>query len=68
MDLFDEMAERDLDSWSVMLSGFVRNRDLGGARALFLCMPERDVVSWNTVLSGYAQNGYVDEGRKEGFR
>ncbi|KAK9278526.1 hypothetical protein L1049_028094 [Liquidambar formosana] len=62
--MFDKMPERDLHSWNIMISGYVRNRNLGAARALFDRMPLRDVVSWNAMLSGYAQNGNVDEARE----
>lgn len=57
--LFDEMPERDVVSWNVMLSGYVcggGSRQLDEGRCLFDRMPERDSVSWNTMISGYARS------------
>ena len=34
-EIFDKMAERDLFSWNVMFSGYVRNKNLTDARKLF---------------------------------
>lgn len=60
--LFDEMPERDVVSWNLMISGYMSRQ--GGkaieeARNLFYEMPERDCVSWNTMISGYAKNGRI---------
>ncbi|GAB2301450.1 hypothetical protein Dimus_035473 [Dionaea muscipula] len=62
--MFEEMPERDMYSWNLMVRGYVRNGNLSAARVLFEDMPERDVVSWNTMLSGYALNGHVDEAKE----
>lgn len=62
--MFDEMPQRDIVSWNIMITGCLRNRDLGYARYLFDKMPERDVVTWNAMLSGCAQNGYVNAARE----
>ncbi|KAJ4895025.1 Pentatricopeptide repeat-containing protein [Raphanus sativus] len=53
--MFDEMPDRDLVSWNVMIKEYVRNRNLGKAREMFKKMSERDVCSWN---------GCVDEARR----
>ncbi|XP_023755670.1 pentatricopeptide repeat-containing protein At5g19020, mitochondrial [Lactuca sativa] len=48
--LFDEMSERNIVSWNVMLNGYSKARMAGMARDLFDKMPERDVVSWGTII------------------
>ncbi|KAK3159961.1 hypothetical protein QOZ80_1BG0053380 [Eleusine coracana subsp. coracana] len=53
--VFDEMVERDLVAWNVMIAGYVKAGDLVCARELFDVMPERNVVSWTTVIGAYVQ-------------
>ncbi|XP_020108044.1 pentatricopeptide repeat-containing protein At5g66520-like [Ananas comosus] len=60
---FDEMPERDVFSYNVMLAAYVARGDVAGARRLFDDMPERDLVSWNTMLHGHATSGDADAAR-----
>ncbi|KAM7274183.1 hypothetical protein ACFE04_028847 [Oxalis oulophora] len=60
--LFDEMSDRNVVSWTAMISGYTRVGDIGNAVALFEEMPERDVPSWNSVIAGCTQNGMFMEG------
>ncbi|XP_062183618.1 pentatricopeptide repeat-containing protein At5g56310-like [Phragmites australis] len=53
--VFDEMVDRDVVAWNVMMAGYVKAGDLVRARELFDAMPERNVVSWTTVIGAYAQ-------------
>ncbi|WOG81417.1 hypothetical protein DCAR_0100564 [Daucus carota subsp. sativus] len=62
--VFDEMSERDVCSWNIMVSGYVKAGDLGGARGLFDEMPERDYFSWNAMVSGYVRYDQAGEGLK----
>ncbi|KAI9383468.1 hypothetical protein POPTR_013G089400v4 [Populus trichocarpa] len=55
--MFDEMSERNVVSWTAMISGYTRLGEIENAITLFDEMPERDVPSWNAVISGCAQNG-----------
>ena len=54
--LFDEMTERNVVSWTAMISGYMRLGQIGNAVLLFEEMPDRDVPSWNAVIAGYTQN------------
>lgn len=55
--LFDEMSERNVVSWTAMIFGYLRFGEVGDAVLLFERMPERDVPSWNAVIAGCVQNG-----------
>ncbi|KAK9156810.1 hypothetical protein Scep_003384 [Stephania cephalantha] len=55
--VFDEMSERNVVSWTAMVSGYARNGRLGDAVLMFEEMPERDVPAWNAVIAGCTQNG-----------
>lgn len=59
--LFDEMSERNVVSWTAMISGYARLGDVGNAILLFDEMPERDVPCWNAVIAGCTQNGLFSE-------
>ncbi|CAH2035171.1 unnamed protein product [Thlaspi arvense] len=59
--LFDEMSERNVVSWTALLSGYARSGDISSAISLFDEMPERDVPSWNAILAACTQNGLFVE-------
>ncbi|GAB2296940.1 hypothetical protein Dimus_031042 [Dionaea muscipula] len=62
--VFDRMTVlllRDITSWNVMLSGYMKAGNLVMARKLFSEMPLRDGVSWSTMIVGFAQSGSFEE-------
>ncbi|CAN6445084.1 unnamed protein product [Victoria cruziana] len=59
--VFDEMSEPDVVSWTSLISGYCQLGDVDYASLLFGLMPKKDVVAWGAMLSGYAQNGYHDD-------
>ncbi|CAL4931954.1 unnamed protein product [Urochloa decumbens] len=60
--LFDGTPDRDVVSWTALVSAYARRGMLRDARALF-DRPDarRNVVTWTALLSGYARAGLVDE-------
>ncbi|GAV88472.1 PPR domain-containing protein/PPR_2 domain-containing protein/PPR_3 domain-containing protein/DYW_deaminase domain-containing protein [Cephalotus follicularis] len=54
--LFDEMPDRDLCSWNVLISGYAKAGLLDKARKLFDEMTERDTFSWTAMISGYVRH------------
>lgn len=60
-ELFDEMSERNVVSWTAMVSGYARAGELGDALSLFEEMPDKDVPSWNAIIAGCTQNGMFPE-------
>ncbi|KAJ4850815.1 Pentatricopeptide repeat-containing protein [Turnera subulata] len=60
-DLFDEMTERDLCSWNVLISGYAKAGLLNESRKLFDKMPERDNFSWTAMISAYVRHNKPGE-------
>ncbi|KAF2295157.1 hypothetical protein GH714_031763 [Hevea brasiliensis] len=59
--MFDEMTERDLCSWNVLISGYAKMGLLDEARKMFDKMPERDNFSWTAMISGYVRHDKPNE-------
>ncbi|KAL4592982.1 hypothetical protein LXL04_005991 [Taraxacum kok-saghyz] len=60
-EIFDNMRTKDVFSWTSMINGYARNRELVSAKKLFDEMPERNIVSWNAMIAGYSQNNKPKE-------
>ncbi|XP_020264713.1 LOW QUALITY PROTEIN: pentatricopeptide repeat-containing protein At2g35030, mitochondrial-like [Asparagus officinalis] len=60
-DLFCKMGERDVISWTAMVTGLAQNGKIDLAREVFDKMPDRNVVSWNAMISGYSANKRIEE-------
>ncbi|KAK6116582.1 hypothetical protein DH2020_049688 [Rehmannia glutinosa] len=61
--VFDEMSDRNVVSWTAMISGYARAGQVGNAVLLFEEMPEgiRDTPFWNCIIAGCVQNGLFSE-------
>ncbi|KAK9995220.1 hypothetical protein SO802_024923 [Lithocarpus litseifolius] len=59
--VFDEMSDRNVVSWTAMISACTRLGDIDCAISLFENMPDRDVPAWNALIAGCAQNGFFSE-------
>jgi pentatricopeptide repeat protein len=55
--LFDTMWQPSVVSWTALISGYLRLKDLKSARKLFDNMPEKTVVTWNVMIDGHMKNG-----------
>ncbi|XP_072955014.1 pentatricopeptide repeat-containing protein At2g13600-like isoform X1 [Typha angustifolia] len=55
--VFFNMSERDVYSWTVMVSGYAGNGCLENAMDWFNKMPCRNLVSWNAIINGYQRDG-----------
>ncbi|XP_050221297.1 pentatricopeptide repeat-containing protein At3g29230-like [Mercurialis annua] len=62
--VFDDMFERPVEVWNMMIYEYVSFGEVGCARKLFETMPQRDVVSWNSMISGYVKAGEVENARR----
>ncbi|KAK7269417.1 hypothetical protein RIF29_22143 [Crotalaria pallida] len=65
--VFDEMRERDVIVWNLMVRGFCKVGNLETGLRLFREMKERSLVSWNIMISCLAERN-EDEGALEVFR
>ncbi|ONK63325.1 uncharacterized protein A4U43_C07F13840 [Asparagus officinalis] len=55
--LFDEMLERDIVSYNIMISGYFELGDTLSAIELFECAPNPNRVSWTAMVTGFCNNG-----------
>lgn len=62
--LFDQMPEKDVVTWTAMVSGYCAVGRTTDGRELFDNMPKRNVISWTSMISGYSQNLQLDLARK----
>ncbi|KAL2892417.1 hypothetical protein RDABS01_008326 [Bienertia sinuspersici] len=62
-ELFEEMPNRDMVTWNLMIDGLVKCEQMELAHDLFNRMPERDAITWTTLIDGYAKNGSLDIAR-----
>ncbi|KAL2463396.1 Pentatricopeptide repeat-containing protein [Forsythia ovata] len=59
--VFDEMSERNLVTWNVLITGFCKWGEIDFARAVFDVMPEKNVVSWTGLIDGYTRMNQFNE-------
>ncbi|KAL6523212.1 hypothetical protein OROGR_016815 [Orobanche gracilis] len=50
--VFDEMPEKNLVTWNVLFTGFIKWGEIRSARAVFDVMPEKNVISWTGLIDG----------------
>ncbi|XP_021742664.1 pentatricopeptide repeat-containing protein At1g09190-like [Chenopodium quinoa] len=55
--VFDEMPQRDVIIWNLMIRGFCMVGDIDMGLLLFRQMRERSIVSWNSMISSLAKSG-----------
>ncbi|CAA0835090.1 Pentatricopeptide repeat-containing protein [Striga hermonthica] len=59
--LFDEMPARDELSWTTIITGYVKNEDVGLAQEVFDRLDQKLVVVWNAMISGYVHKKMVSQ-------
>nr|UPT49031.1 pentatricopeptide repeat protein AaPPR1402 [Agave angustifolia] len=59
--MFEGMEERDVITWTSIVTGFANSGQLDRARTLFDQMPERDIVSWTAMIDGYVRSSRFKE-------
>lgn len=62
--VFDEMSERSVSSWNIMISAYDQITDFESADCLFQLMPQKNVVSWNTFLARHVRLGNIEAARR----
>ncbi|KAI3910577.1 hypothetical protein MKW98_027859 [Papaver atlanticum] len=63
--LFDEMRDKNVATWTLMICGHSHKGELEKSLGLFEQMKlqgfEPNEFTWNAVITGFAQNGYCDK-------
>ncbi|KAJ4961491.1 hypothetical protein NE237_021401 [Protea cynaroides] len=59
--VFEEMTERTVVSWTVILSGALKWEGLENGSRVFDEMPERNEVAWTVMIAGYLERGFPKE-------
>ncbi|RWW27649.1 hypothetical protein GW17_00007910 [Ensete ventricosum] len=62
--LFDEMPEKAVADWNVMLSGYWKWGRKEEALTTFDLMPERNVVSWTAMVTGLSRLRELEAARR----
>ncbi|KAI6672071.1 hypothetical protein NL676_006956 [Syzygium grande] len=62
--LFDEMTQRTVASWNIIISAYDRSGDFASADRLLGLMPAKNVVSWNTLMGRYIRMGDLAAAKK----
>lgn len=58
--VFDEMPDRNVTSWNIMISAYDQVSDFETADYLLDLMPRKNVVSWNTLIRRYVRLGDME--------
>lgn len=56
-NVFDEMSQRDVFSWTSLVCGYAKHREMDRACEIFDLMPARNTVSWGVMISGFVGCG-----------
>ena len=59
--VFDNMPQRDVVSWTTLITGYSHWGFVDEAREVFELMPERNSVSWNAMIAAYVQSNHFHE-------
>ncbi|KAI5684151.1 hypothetical protein M9H77_05379 [Catharanthus roseus] len=59
--VFDEMPERDLISWTTLIVAYAKRGNMLAAVELFDRLPVKDMVACTAMVTGFAQNGQPRE-------
>ncbi|XP_062229127.1 pentatricopeptide repeat-containing protein At1g31430-like [Phragmites australis] len=59
--LFEQMPERNIISWTILVSGYALAGHLDKARALFYQCTEKDLILWTAMINACVQLGSFEE-------
>lgn len=55
--IFDGMPDKNVVSWTSMVTAYAKNGSIESAKEFFDQMPVKNVVSWNAMISCYVREG-----------
>ncbi|KAK0606473.1 hypothetical protein LWI29_038120 [Acer saccharum] len=59
--VFERIPNKNVVSWTSMVSAYAKHRFVEYAREIFDMMPVKNVVSWNSMISCYVREGRCKE-------
>ncbi|KAF9595337.1 hypothetical protein IFM89_039050 [Coptis chinensis] len=59
--VFDKMVQRDVVSWTTLITGYSRCGLVDEAYRVFELIPEKNSVSWNAMIAAYVQSNRFRE-------
>ncbi|KMT05310.1 hypothetical protein BVRB_7g174460 [Beta vulgaris subsp. vulgaris] len=59
--VFDKMPQRDVVSWTTLISGYSQLGLVNDAYEVFKSMPNRNSAAWNAMIAAYVQNDRFHE-------
>ncbi|XP_010277874.1 PREDICTED: pentatricopeptide repeat-containing protein At5g15300-like [Nelumbo nucifera] len=62
--IFDEMSDRTVASWNIMIAAYNRISDFDSADLLMQSIPVKNVVSWNTLLFRLVKMNDIEGARR----
>lgn len=64
-NMFDEMPDPDVITWTAVISGYIKCGMIGEARKLFDRIDaKKNVVTWTAMVSGYLRMNLISEAEK----
>lgn len=62
--VFDEMTERSVSSWNIMIMAYDQTNDFESADYLLELIPQKNVVSWNTLIARHVRLHDIEAARR----
>ncbi|KAI5063579.1 hypothetical protein GOP47_0022126 [Adiantum capillus-veneris] len=64
VDVFTHLSEKNVYSWTIMLSACIDCGKFEDALEIFEQMPERNLVGWNLIILACVKHGLISQARK----
>ncbi|EFJ05938.1 hypothetical protein SELMODRAFT_136285 [Selaginella moellendorffii] len=61
--MFNEIPERNLASWNLLIGGFSDRGELDAVKHSLEIIPQRDFISWNSLVAVYVQAHQLDQAK-----
>ncbi|ESQ31751.1 hypothetical protein EUTSA_v10005291mg [Eutrema salsugineum] len=62
--VFEDILFKDVVSWNVFITGYMKLGFVEDGERAFGEMPERNIITWHTMLIGYINNTKIDKARE----
>ncbi|KAK9734855.1 hypothetical protein RND81_04G167800 [Saponaria officinalis] len=59
--VFDKMPEKDVVSWTTLISGYSQTGFVNDAYEVFKLMPQRSAAAWNAMIASFVQHNHFHQ-------